>query len=334
MKRQFVICGIGCAAIALAVCSLAQAQAEKKEGASEIRIAVYILESGEGFAIDSKTLADQVTTDLAAIGNVRLVERAELTKAADEHKIALSGLADTNKAAKLGKFVNAQYILVGRGSKIGQTSQVLLKIIDVETTVLTLVAAKASVEDGSEKLLARLEDSLTEGVAKLKKGADAGDASLAELKKLVKPIAGKVFLVDVSEQHVNRRLSDPAAQVAIANRLKALDLTVIVPKDPVVGWKQHLLETGKYGEKKVDYLVEGEGLSELAGQVQGLISCRASVELRVIGVPGRAVTVTDRSVAGGVDLVESLAAKSALEEGGKLALDSSLKRLIAEPGKE
>jgi len=30
-------------------------------------------------------------------------------------------------------------------------------------------------------------------------------------------------------------VADPAAQVAIANRLRALDLTVIIPKDPVAG---------------------------------------------------------------------------------------------------
>jgi hypothetical protein len=126
-------------------------------------------------------------------------------------------------------------------------------------------------------------------------------------------------------------LQDPAAQVAIANRLKALDLTVVIPKDPVAGWKQHLLETGKYGDKKVDFLVEGEGLSGLAGQVQGLTSCRARVELRIIGVPGRDVDVTDRGVAAGVDLVEALAAKTALEDAGKQAADATLKRLIAQP---
>lgn len=331
MNRNFVIRGLGCTAIALAICSLARAEPEKKEGASEIRVAVFNLDAAEGFAIDSKALTDQVTTILSEIGNVRLVERTELSKAADEHKIALSGLADAGSAAKLGKFVNAQYVIVGKGTRIGQTNHISLKIINVETTALTIVAAKASVADGADKLVERLEGSLTEGVSKLKKAADAGDPSLAELRKLVKPLAGKVFLVEVSEQHVNRPLQDPAAQVAIVNRLRALDLSVIVTKDPVVGWKQHLLETGKYGDKKVDYLIEGEGLSGLAGQVQGLTSCRARVELRIIGVPGRSVDVTDRGVAAGVDLVEALAAKTALEEAGKQAADATLKRLIAEP---
>jgi hypothetical protein len=334
MNRKFVICVICGTALALAVCSQAWAEPDKKEAASEIRVAVFNLDAAEGFAIDSKALTDQVTTILSGIGNVRLIERAELSKAADEHKIALSGLAEASTAAKLGKFVNAQYVVVGKGTRIGQTNHIALKIISVETTGLTIAAAKAAVEDGADKLLERLEGSLTEGVAKLKKAADAGDAALAELRKLVKPIAGKVFLIDVSEQHVNRPLADPAAQVAIVNRLRALDLTVVIPKDPVAGWKQHLLETGKYGEKKVDYLIEGEGLSGLAGQVQGLTSCRARVELRIIGVPGRSVDVTDRGVAAGVDLVEALAAKTALEDAGKQAADVALKRLIVESVKE
>jgi hypothetical protein len=324
---------LGCAAIALAVCSLAQAQADKKGEGTELSIAVFDLTTQDGFGIDSKALTDQVTTILSSIDNVRLIERSDLSKVADEHKISLSGLSDTN-AVKLGKFANAQYLVVGRGSKIDDERHIAIKIINVETTRLVTVAAKADVANGIQKLLAALAGSLKEGVSKLKKSADAGDTALAELKKIVKPIAGKVFLVDVSEEHVNRPLRDPAAQVAIVNRLKALDLAVVVTKDPVVGWKQHLLETGKYGDKKIDYLIEGEGISGLAGQVQGLTSCRARVELRIVGVPGRSVDVTDRESGAGVDLVEALAAKTALEEGAKLAIDATLKRLIAEATKE
>jgi hypothetical protein len=68
--------------------------------------------------------------------------------------------------------------------------------------------------------------------------------------------------------------------------------------------------------------------------VQGLTSCRARVELRIVGVPGRSVDVTDRESGSAVDLVEALAAKTALEEGAKLAIDATLKRLIAEATKE
>src|SRR5262245_42623385 len=201
MRRQFVIRTLGCAAIALAVCSLAQAQADKKGEGTDLRIAVFDLDAREGFGIDAKALTDQVTTMLSSIGNVRLIERAELVKVADEHKLSLSGAVDTASAVKLGKFVNAQYLVVGRGSKIDQEKHIALKIINVETTRLVTVAAKADAAEGNQKLLQRLDGALKEGVAKLKKSADAGDTSLAELRKIIKPLAGKVFLVDVSEEH-------------------------------------------------------------------------------------------------------------------------------------
>jgi hypothetical protein len=322
----------GCSALllVLATGSWALAQPEKPKQETPLRIAVFNLDAVEGFAIDSKALTDQVTTILSAIENVELIERADLAKGAEELRIGLSGLVESGSAVKLGKFVSAQFVLVGRASRIGQNNYIVLKLIDVETTVQKTVSTKGTAEEGSEPLVTRLETSLKDAVSKLKRTPDADDVSLAELKKAIKPLSGKVFLVDVSEEHVSRPLQDPAAQVAIANRLKALGLMVVLPKDPVAGWKQRLLEAGKYGEKHIDYLVEGEGLSGLAGQVQGLTTCRARVELRIVSVPGRAVDVTDKGVGAGVDLVEALAAKTALEEGGKQACDATLKRLLEE----
>ena len=49
--------------------------------------------------------------------------------------------------------------------------------------------------------------------------------------------------------------------MAIMQRLRSLGITVVVPKDPVEGWKETLLQTGRFGEKKIDFLLEGEGTS-------------------------------------------------------------------------
>jgi hypothetical protein len=116
-------------------------------------------------------------------------------------------------------------------------------------------------------------------------------------------------------------------------RLRGLGLSVIAPQDPVAGWKESLLQTGRYGDQKVDYLLEGEGVSAFAAQLHGLVRCRARVELRLAPVPGRTLAVTERGVAAGVDLVEALAAKSTLEEAGVLACDAVVRRVIDEAGK-
>jgi hypothetical protein len=281
--------------------------------------------SGQG------ALTDQVNVLLSAIDKVTIVNRDQMHRVADEHQIALSGLADTASAVKLGKFLSAQYIIVGRASKIGQVYYLVLKIIDVETTEQTTVSAKSPVEGGFPTVLTHISEPLLAAIRRLQRPVtEPEDTALAELRKLAKPLLGKTIIVSVEETHINRPLVDPAAQMAIMQRLRAIGLRVIVPKDPVNDWKETLLQSGKYGTKKVDFLLEGEGTSAYAGQLQGLTSCRARVELRWIALPGREITSGDKGVAAGVDLVEALAAKTALEEAGRQAADAVIRRFAKE----
>jgi TolB-like protein len=311
--------------------SSARGRAEASKDRRAIRVAIFDVDVLQGVGVEGPAVTDQLNTMLAAIPQVTVVNRDQIKKVADEHHIALSGLVDTEAAVKVGKFLSAQYIVAGRASKIGQTYYLVLKIVDVETTEQTTVSSKADAESGFQSTLDRLGDPLEAAVQKLQRPAiESSDSGLAELRKLAHPLAGKVLLVSVEETHVGQPLRDPAAQMAIMQRLRSLGLSVIVPKDPVAGWKETLLQTGKYGEKEVDYLLEGDGTSAFAAQIHGLISCRARVELRLIRVPGRSVDVSDRGVAAGVDLVESLAAKAALEEAGMQAVDAVIRRLAKE----
>ena len=300
-----------------------------------IRVAVFDFDVLKGVDLAPAALTDQINTMLAALDQVTIVNRNQIKKVADEHKMALSGLVDAASAAKLGKFLSADYIIVGRASRIGQTDYLVLKIIDVSTTVQTTVSVKATAEKGVEALLESLQGLLKPQIVKLQRPLPPEvDAALAKLRQAAKPLAGKVFLLDVTETHVNRPLADPAAQMAIANRLKSVGIEMVVPKDPVGGWKRSLLETGKYGQHKVDFLLEGEGTSAHAAEIQGIVSCRARVELRLIAVPGRIVSVSDKGVAARVDLVEALAAKAALEDAGINAADVVITRLAKRPAEQ
>ena len=304
---------------------------EASEKLRPIRVAIFDVDVLQGVGVEGPAATDQLNTMFSALPQVTVVNRDQIKKIAEEHQIALSGLVETSAAVKLGKFLSAQYIVVGRASKIGQTFYLVLKIVNVETTEQTTVSAKALAESGFQAVLERLDEPLAADIRRLQRlTADSSDAALAQLRKLAGPLSGKVFLVSVEESHVGRPLVDPAAQMAIMQRLRSLGLSVIVPKDPVEGWKESLLQTGRYGEKKVDYLLEGEGTSAFAAQLHGLTSCRARVELRLIAVPGRAITTTDRGVAAGVDLAEALAAKAALEEAGTQACDAVIRRAASE----
>jgi hypothetical protein len=322
-----VLAGLGMSPFCFAAEPKAKGRGNEPEALRPIRVAIFDVDGAQAVGVEVAAVTDQVNTILSAMPEVTIVNRDQIKKLAEEHQVALSGMVETSSAVKLGKFLSAQYIVIGRASKIGQNFYLVLKIVDVETTVQTTVSVKAPVDGGFAAVLDRLDEPLATEIERLQQPkANVDDTSLAELKRLVKPLSTKVLLVSVDETHIDRPLRDPAAQMAIMQRLRSLGLEVVVPASPVAGWKESLLQTGRYGETKVDYLLEGEGVSAFASQWQSLTSCRARVELRLIPVPGRAIATTDRGVAAGVDLVEALAAKSALEEAGVQACDAVLRR--------
>ena len=137
----------------------------------------------QGLGVSGPALTDQLNVLISALPHVTVVNRDQIKKVADEHKIALSGLVETSSAVKLGKFLSAQYIVVGRASRIGQTFYLVLKIVDVETTEQTTVSAKAPAEKGFQSVLDRLGEPLAAAVRRLQSPtADATDAALVELR--------------------------------------------------------------------------------------------------------------------------------------------------------
>ena len=307
------------------------AKPEEKKALREIRVAVFDFDVLPGVKIEAPALTDQINALLATLPKVTIVNRTEIQKVADEHKMVLTGLVDPNSAVKLGKFLSAQYVMVGRAGKIGNSYYLVTRLIDVETTVQTTVSTKSSAGRGVDVLLAGLKRSLVPQIKKLQQPIEPlGDPQLAKVRKLAKPVVGKTFLLSVEEKHVNRPLQDPAAQMAVAHRLRKLGIHIVLPKDPEAGWKKELLLTGRFEGEKIDYLLEGEGVSAFAGRVYGHVSARARVELRLIKVPGNKITVIEKGVAAAVDLVESLAAKEALERAGTEACDRVVESLAHE----
>ena len=153
----------------------AKSQAEASEKLRPIRMAIFDVDVLQGVGVEGPAVTDQLSTMLSALPQVTVVNRDQIKKVAEEHQIALSGLVDTPSAVKLGKFLSAQYIVVGRASKIGQTFYLVLKIVDVETTVQTTVSAKASAESGFESVLNRLGEPLAADIRRLQRPVAESD---------------------------------------------------------------------------------------------------------------------------------------------------------------
>ena len=81
-------------------------------------------------------------------------------------------------------------------------------------------------------------------------------------------------------------------------------------------------------------LLTGEGVSSFAAELQGMTSCRARVELRLIPVPGRTVLYAETGVGAEVDLAEARAAKAALEQATQEALTAVVKAGAEQQGEQ
>ncbi len=299
--------------------------------AAKVRIAVFNIEADKKAPIDEGALTDQVLAICGTLPGVGLVDRKELARVADEQKMSLSGLTDAGAGVKLGRFVAATHVLVGRLSVIGQSNYLILKLVDVETTEQRMISMRTPVTDGVDKLFDTLDTEIASALAPTPSPkAPAGDPLLDAAAWL----AGKTVVIDITETHVNRPLADPASATKAFGLLRRAGANPVLPEKPAVGWKEALLATGHYLEQPADYLLTGEGVSSFAAELQGMTSCRARVELRLIPVPGRQVLYAETGVGAEVDLAEALAAKAALEEATQEALTAVVKAGAEQQGEQ
>lgn len=61
-----------------------------------------------------KGVADELVTALLATNRFRLIERAEIEKVLDEQDLEKDGVIDPTTAAKIGKILGVQYLIIGR----------------------------------------------------------------------------------------------------------------------------------------------------------------------------------------------------------------------------
>ncbi len=242
-----------------------------------------------------------------------LVERAEIDKLLGEQELGVSGAITAESAAKIGQLLGARILVTGRLSKSGERLLLVTKIIGTDTGRVFADTASAN----SEELLEAAVGKLARDIAKRIKanGADliaAPESAEARLIRLKKLVEGKSKLpsvyVKIPEEHVSRRVPDPAAETEILKTLQELGFAVV--SDPQLA----------------DFRVTGEAFSE-AGAVKGQLRfCRARVEIKVQPKVGAELWV-DRESSSGIDVAENVAAKNALQRAGALLAERVVVRL-------
>jgi len=107
-----------------------------------------------------KGIADTLITDLGHLDRLQVVERERLDSLLSEMKLQHSGLVDPATAARIGKVLGAQALLMGSYTAIGKMIRIDARIVEVETGLVL----KAEEVTGITDDLFRLEESLVEKI--------------------------------------------------------------------------------------------------------------------------------------------------------------------------
>ena len=127
-KRYGIRIATGGLAVFLMMSFAGQAQERKS-------VAVLDFESpaGKQYWDMGKNASDYLTIQLAEIGTFRVIERKHMTKILKEHELGMTGVVDPEKVKEMGKFLSADYMLMGNISFLGDSFSINGRLVDVET---------------------------------------------------------------------------------------------------------------------------------------------------------------------------------------------------------
>jgi len=329
MSRFRWIAGLVVMAAGLAGLTTAWADdKEKEKGKAEPEVVYPVAllgfeERGAGVKDLGPKVADLLFAKLSAKPDLYLVERAELKKALDEQALNLSGAVKADEATKVGQLTGAKLLVTGSILMADKKLYLIAKVIGTETGKVVGASVEGAVSDDLGGLVGKLADEITAKIGKdaaklVPKPAPVVDRIAALEKKLGKATRPVVYIL-VPERHIGTPTIDPAVQTEVSRFCKATGFEVV---DPDEG-----------GKAKADVLITGEGFSEVAGRVGGLVSVRARVELKAVDRKTGKVLAADRQTAVVVDLAELVAGKQALQDAAAALAERVLPKIVA-PGKK
>ncbi|MBI3947238.1 MAG: DUF4384 domain-containing protein [Armatimonadetes bacterium] len=115
------------------------------EGAALVVIAVLPLTGPDKELCQA--VCETVVTDLARSTHLKLVESSQIEGVLKQLKLQGSGITDDATAAKIGKLLNAQKVVLGSVTRIGKTIALSVRLVDVETGKIE--PGKADSKEGS-----------------------------------------------------------------------------------------------------------------------------------------------------------------------------------------
>ncbi|HNR68027.1 MAG TPA: FlgO family outer membrane protein [bacterium] len=91
---------------------------------------------GFGQEIGNMDVLDKMITGLVNVNRFKVVERAQLEKILEEQKLGMSGILDASTAAKVGRGIGVDAVIVGSVTRSGNSVSIDARLIDTETAAI------------------------------------------------------------------------------------------------------------------------------------------------------------------------------------------------------
>jgi hypothetical protein len=286
-------------------------------------------------------IAEILTARLSVEDGLDLVERAKLGQIMKEHHLTLTGLADPQQAAQIGKLVGAKLLVMGKAFMMDKKLMIVTKVVGVETGLVkgTLRSVEQSTPlSGAVALLADDVAALVRKDAAHLLPADARlDDPVAEIRAALGDRPRPAVAVIIPEVHRTRVVIDPAVETEIKHLLLACGYRVMdTGRNDLADWAKGMMhgQTAPWPDalKEADLVVVGEAFSEFALRTGDLVTCTGRAEINLISRRTGEILLADRETQRAVDLAEAIAGKTALQKAGRRLGVTVCRRLVAYKG--
>lgn len=109
-------------------------------GSAPQRLAVFDLMGEEVDSLDAAAATRFLVTDIVKTGKFIVLDRANIERILGEQAFQRSGVTSPDDAARLGRLLNVQKILLGSLLKLGGEYYLNVNVVDVETAAIVLAA--------------------------------------------------------------------------------------------------------------------------------------------------------------------------------------------------
>jgi curli biogenesis system outer membrane secretion channel CsgG len=154
------------------------------------RIAILPFRELNGHAtVLGSYVAEELVTDLFAIGGLEIVERSMLDKVIGELKLDRTGLIDPESAKKIGRIAGAGAIVAGSITDLQSYVALNCRLVDAETgRIFAAAQAKILKDDDVRKIMGEY----LAGTTPVSQGASAAGESRNAGRPVIKPVRRQV----------------------------------------------------------------------------------------------------------------------------------------------